>query len=70
MDSQKSERRKSQNSNMLLAFLTLLSVILLVALVGILMHKKGPETSQGQAEVNGNGVPSKVPARLQEFSGT
>lgn len=67
MDSQKSERRKSQNSNMLLAFLTLLSVILLVALVGFFMLRKGPETIQGQAEVNEYRVSSKVPARILEI---
>lgn len=34
---------KSQNSNMLLAFLTLLGVIAIVAVVGFLMLRKGPE---------------------------
>mgnify|MGYP000053914890 CR=1 FL=1 len=42
---------KSQNSNMLLAFLTLLGVIAIVAVVGFLMLRKGPEIIQGQAEV-------------------
>ena len=42
---------KSQNSNMLLAFLTLLGVIAIVALVGFFMLRKGPEIVQGQAEV-------------------
>ena len=35
--------QKSQNSNMLLAFLTLLGVIALVAVVGFFMLRKGPE---------------------------
>ena len=43
--------QKSQNSNMLLAFLTLLGVIVLVAVVGFFMLRKGPEIIQGQAEV-------------------
>ena len=41
---------KSQNSNMLLAFLTLTGVIAIVALVGFFMLRKGPEIVQGQAE--------------------
>ena len=41
---------KSQNSNMLLAFLTLLGVIAIVAVVGFFMLRKGPEIIQGQAE--------------------
>ena len=36
---------------MLLAFLTLLGVIAIVAVVGFLMLRKGPEIIQGQAEV-------------------
>ena len=44
--------QKSQNSNMLLAFLTLLGVIALVAVVGFFMLRKGPEIIQGQAEVD------------------
>ena len=42
---------KSQNSNMLLAFLTLTGVIAIVALVGFFMLRKGPEIIKGQAEV-------------------
>ena len=37
---------KSQNSNMLLAFLTLLGVIAIVAVVGFFMLRKGPEIIQ------------------------
>ena len=36
---------KSQNSNMLLAFLTLLGVIAIVAVVGFFMLRKGPTFS-------------------------
>lgn len=58
---------KSQNSNMLLAFLTLLGVIVLVALVGFFMLRKGPDMVQGQAEATEYRVSSKVPGRILEF---
>ena len=59
--------QKSQNSNMLLAFLPLLGVIALVAVVGFFMLRKGPEIIQGQAEVDEYRVSSKVPGRILEF---
>ena len=59
--------QKSQNSNMLLAFLTLLGVIALVAVVGFFMLRKGPEIIQGQAEVTEYRISSKVPGRILEF---
>lgn len=59
--------QKSQNSNMLLAFLTLLGVITLVAVVGFFLLRKGPEVIQGQAEVTEYRVSSKVPGRILEF---
>ena len=52
---------KSQNSNMLLAFLTLTGVIAIVAVIGFFMLRKGPEIVQGQAEVTEYRVSSKVP---------
>ncbi len=52
---------------MLLAFLTLLGVIVLVALAGFFMLRKGPETIQGQVEVTEYRVSSKVPGRILEF---
>ena len=58
---------KSQNSNMLLAFLTLLGIIAVVALVGFFMLRKGPEIVQGQADVNEYRVSSKVPGRILEY---
>ncbi len=61
------ESQKSQNSNMLLAFLSLLGVIVLVAVVGFFMLRKGPEMIQGQAEVDEYRVSSKVPGRILEF---
>lgn len=58
---------KSQNKNMLLAFLTLVGVIAVVALAGFFTLRKGPEMVQGQAEVNEYRVSSKVPGRILEF---
>ena len=55
---------KSQNSNMLLAFLTLLGVIAIVAVVGFFMLRKGPEIIQGQAEVTESRVPVRNRYRL------
>ena len=52
---------------MLLAFLTLLGVIALVAIVGFFMLRKGPEIIQGQAEATEYRVSSKVPGRILEF---
>lgn len=59
--------QKSQNSNMLLAFLTLLGVIALVALIGFFTLRKGPEMIQGQAEVTEYRVSSKIPGRILEL---
>lgn len=59
--------QKSQNSNMLLAFLTLLGVIVVVAVIGFFLLRKGPEIIQGQAEVTEYRVSSKVPGRILEF---
>lgn len=58
---------KSQNSNMILAFLTLLGVVAVVALVGFFALRKGPEIVQGQAEVTEYRVSSKVPGRILKF---
>lgn len=52
---------------MLLAFITLLGVIVIVALVGFFMLRKGPEIIQGQAEATEYRVSSKVPGRILEF---
>ncbi|KAA6346045.1 putative multidrug resistance protein EmrK [termite gut metagenome] len=58
---------KSKNSNMLLAFLTLLGIIAMVALVGFFMLRKEAEIIQGQAEVSEYRVSSKVPGRISAF---
>ncbi len=58
---------KSQNSHLLLAFLTLTGVIAIVAVIGFFTLRKGSETVQGQAEVTEYRVSSKVPGRILEF---
>ena len=58
---------KSQNSNMILAFLTLLGVVAIVALVGFFALRKVPEIVQGQAEVTEYRISSKVPGRILTF---
>ena len=52
---------------MLLAVLTLLGVIAIVALLGFFLLRKGPEVIQGQAEVTEYRVSSKVPGRILEY---
>lgn len=52
---------------MILAFLTLLGVVAVVALVGFFALRKGPEIVQGQAEVTEYRVSSKVPGRILKF---
>lgn len=61
------DQKKSQNNNMLLAFLTLLGVLVVVALIGFFMLKEGPETIQGQAEVSEYRISGKVPGRILEY---
>lgn len=60
-------QKKSQNNNMLLAFLTLLGVLVVVALIGFFMLEEGPETIQGQAEVSEYRISGKVPGRILEY---
>ena len=61
------DQRKSQNNNMLIAFLTLLGVLAVVILIGFFMLRKGPEIIQGQAEVTEYRISGKVPGRILEY---
>lgn len=61
------ESKKLQTSNMLLAFITLVIVVGVVALAGFLMLGKGPEIVQGQAEVSEYRISGKVPGRILEY---
>ncbi len=55
---------KRENKDLLLAFLTLTAIILVVAVVGFYMLRKGPEIVQGEVDVDEFRVSSKVPARV------
>ncbi|MDL2243595.1 efflux RND transporter periplasmic adaptor subunit [Bacteroidales bacterium OttesenSCG-928-J19] len=58
---------KWKRNNMILAFLTLVAAIVLVALVGFFVIKPGKEIQQGQAETNETRISSKVPGRIVEL---
>lgn len=58
---------KSQHSNVLLAFLTLVAVIVIVSVIGFFTLGKGPEVIQGQAEATEYRVSSKVPGRILKY---
>lgn len=55
---------RSQRSNILLAFISLVVVIVIVSLVGFFMLGKEPDVIQGQAEADEYRVSSKVPGRI------
>jgi HlyD family secretion protein len=55
---------KRENKDLVLAFLTLSAIILVVAVVGFYMLRKGPEIVQGEVDVDEFRVSSKVPARV------
>ncbi len=58
---------KSQKIDMLLAVITFIIIVIIVALVGFFTLKKGPEVIQGQVEVSEYRVSGKVPGRILEF---
>ncbi len=58
---------KKGYSNMLIAFVTLLVIIAVVALIGFLTLQKGPELIQGEVEVSEYRVSSKIPGRILSF---
>ena len=59
--------QKSQHSNIVLALITLIGVILIVSFVGFIFLGKDNENIQGQAEVNEYRVSSKIPRRVLKF---
>lgn len=61
------QSNKSHTNNMLLAFVTLLGVIVVVALIGFFMLGKDDEIIQGQAEVSEYRISGKVPGRILEY---
>lgn len=58
---------KSQHSNVLLSFLTLVAAIAIVSIIGFFTLGKGPEIIQGQAEATEYRVSSKVPGRILKY---
>ncbi len=58
---------KSQHSNVLLAFFTLVAAIVIVSIIGFFTLGKGPEIIQGQAEATEYRVSSKVPGRILKY---
>ncbi|MDM8232780.1 efflux RND transporter periplasmic adaptor subunit [Phocaeicola barnesiae] len=58
---------KSQRNNILLAFFTLLAVIVIVSVIGFFTLGKDPEIIQGQAEATEYRVSSKVPGRILKY---
>lgn len=61
------QNKATKLSNMMLAFVVLILVIALVAIVGFFMLRKGPEMIQGQVEVSTYRVSGKVPGRILEY---
>lgn len=59
--------KNSENKDIILAVIALVTVILVVAIVGFFMLRKGPEVIQGEVEVNQFRVSSKVPARVMKM---
>ena len=58
---------KTQRNNIMLAFFTVLAVIVIVSIIGFFSLGKGPEIIQGQAEATEYRVSSKVPGRILKF---
>jgi HlyD family secretion protein len=56
-----------RHSGMLIAFISLLSVIAVVSIIGWIVLKPGPIILQGQAEANEVRVSGKVPGRIEKF---
>ena len=58
---------RTQRSNIVLAFITLVAVVLIVSIIGFIAFRKGTEIIQGQAEATEYRVSSKVPGRILKF---
>lgn len=58
---------KNLNNNILLAFLTIVGIIIIVAVIGFFFLGEKTEIIQGQAEVTEYRISSKVPGRILEF---
>ena len=58
---------RTQRSNITLAFITLVGVVVIVSVIGFFTFRKGTEIIQGQAEATEYRVSSKVPGRILKF---
>ena len=58
---------KEQHNNILLAIAGFASVVIIVALIGLIALGRDPEVIQGEMEVEEYRVSSKVPGRILEF---
>lgn len=58
---------KSQHNNILLAIVGFVAVVIIVAIIGVLVLDREPDTIQGQVEVSEYRVSSKVPGRILEL---
>ncbi len=59
---------KSQKTDMLLAALTFIGILAIVAVIGFFMLRKGAEVIHGQVEVAEYRVSGKVPGRILKFN--
>ena len=62
-----STQAKKQHNNILLAILGFATVVVIVALIGFIALDRDPDVMQGQVEVEGYRVSSKVPGRILEL---
>lgn len=62
-----SKQAKQQHSNILIAILGFIVVVILVGLIGFLVIDRDPDIIQGQVEVEEYRVSSKVPGRILEI---
>ena len=59
--------KKFTKSNMMLAFIALIAVVLVVALAGFFLLTPPEETIMGQAEATTVRISGKVPGRIAEY---
>ena len=60
-------RKKSNNFNLLIAFVALVGIVLVVTLVGIFFMKPAHEIIQGEVEATQVRISGKVPGRIERY---
>jgi HlyD family secretion protein len=65
----KTTRKKSNNFNMLAAFIALAGIVLVITLVGIFFMKPDKEIIQGEVEATQVRISGKVPGRIEKYLG-